>query len=111
MCSAFCCPVIRILSLASLSPPTVTVIRLLYLSVTYCVILVHGCLLCGAAMPLHCPLSPSYVISIMLLNGVIHLVRTHDGGEGGQANAYECVQGGRGVDTVVSKKANTPRTG
>ena len=30
------------------------------------------------------------------LKGVIHLVRTHEGGEGGQANAYECVQGGRG---------------
>ena len=28
--------------------------------------------------------------------GVIHLVRTHEGGRGGQANAYECVQGGRG---------------
>ena len=28
--------------------------------------------------------------------GVIHLVRTHEGGEGGQANAYECVQGGEG---------------
>ena len=33
------------------------------------------------------------------IKGVIHLVRTHEGGEGGQANAYECVQGGRGVDT------------
>ena len=30
------------------------------------------------------------------IQGVIHLVRTHEGGEGGQANAYECVQGGRG---------------
>ena len=28
--------------------------------------------------------------------GVIHLVLTHEGGRGGQANAYECVQGGEG---------------
>ena len=33
-------------------------------------------------------------------NGVIHLVRTHEGG-GGQANAYECVQGGRGLTHEV----------
>ena len=31
-----------------------------------------------------------------MILGVIHLVRTHEGGSGGQANAYECVQGGRG---------------
>ena len=34
--------------------------------------------------------------SLNILKGVIHLVRTHEGGEGGQANAYECVQGGKG---------------
>ena len=33
---------------------------------------------------------------VIVTKGVIHLVRTHEGGEGGQANAYECVQGGRG---------------
>ena len=35
-------------------------------------------------------------ISNLNIYGVIHLVRTHEGGEGDQANAYECVQGGRG---------------
>ena len=51
----FCCPVI--ISVASSSSPTVTVIMLLYLSVTYCLILVYCCLLCCVTMPLHCPLS------------------------------------------------------
>ena len=37
--------------------------------------------------------------------GVIHLVRTHEGGEGGQANAYECVQGGGGSHMKYVRKA------
>ena len=32
------------------------------------------------------------------LSGVIHLVCTYEEGEGDQANAYKCVQGGEGVD-------------
>ena len=33
--------------------------------------------------------------------GVIHLVRTHEEGEGDQANAYKCIQGGGGLTHEV----------
>ena len=62
----FVAPSIIILSVASSSSPTVTVIMLLYLSVKYCLILVYCRLLCCVTLPLHCPLSPSYVIIILL---------------------------------------------
>ena len=50
MCSIFCCPIIIILSVASSSSPTVTVIMSLHLSVTYRLILVYCCLFYTASL-------------------------------------------------------------
>ena len=51
-----------------------------------------------------------YCNVIGFMHGVTHLVRTHEGGEGGQANAYECVQGGEGGLTheVRTQSKNLP---